>query len=114
MSESAPNVIEFLLIHAAKLKSIQFGSTAWFNDDTVLSVTNQNALKEVEEIKILRSYEITMKSVDLLLARCPNLRTLAEMDGWEGISELELLRLRNKIKVENYELDTFITWSMSG
>ena len=55
-----------------------------------------------------------MKSVDLLLTRCPNLRTLAEMDGWEGISEMELLNLRAKIKVENYELDTFISWNMSG
>ena len=37
-SESAPNIIEFLLVHAKRLKSVQFGSTAWFNDDTVAKV----------------------------------------------------------------------------
>ncbi len=38
VSECAPNVIEFLLIHAKNLKNVQFGSTAWFNDQIVSSV----------------------------------------------------------------------------
>ena len=38
VSECAPNVIEFLLIHAKHLKNVQFGSTAWFNDQIVTSV----------------------------------------------------------------------------
>merc|ERR1712227_516219 len=38
VSESAPNVIEFLLVTAENLKSVQFGSTAWFNDQIVSNV----------------------------------------------------------------------------
>ena len=38
VSECAPNVIEFLLIQAKHLKNVQFGSTAWFNDQIVSSV----------------------------------------------------------------------------
>ena len=38
VSECAPQVIEFLLIHAKNLKNVQFGSTAWFNDHIVSSV----------------------------------------------------------------------------
>lgn len=114
VSESAPNIIEFLLVHAKNLKSVQFGSTAWFNDDTVAKVLAKGALRHVEEIRILRSYELTMRAVNSLLDQCPNLHILAEMDGWEGINQHELLQLRKKIKEENLDLDTFIAWSVTG
>jgi len=114
VSESAPNIIEFLLVHAKRLKSVQFGSTAWFNDDTVAKVLAKGALRQVEEIRILRSYELTMRAVSVLLEQCPNLHILAEMDGWEGISQIELLQLRKKIREENLDLDTFIAWSVTG
>ena len=114
VSESAPNIIEFLLVHAKNLKSVQFGSTAWFNDDTVAKVLSKGALKKVEEIRILRSYELTMRAVNALLDHCPNLHILAEMDGWEGINQAELVQLRKLIKDENLDLDTFIAWSVTG
>ncbi len=38
VSETAPNVIEFLLTRAKNLRSVQFGSTAWFNDAVVEQV----------------------------------------------------------------------------
>ena len=38
VSECAPNVIEFLLVHAKSLQNVQFGLTAWFNDQIVSSV----------------------------------------------------------------------------
>jgi len=114
VSESAPNVIEFLLANSKNLKSVQFGSTAWFNDEIVAKVLKRNALKLVEEIRILRSYELTMSAVRSLIGHCPNLKILAEMDGWEGIGEQDLAVLRNQIRRENWDLDTFITWSVTG
>jgi len=112
VSESAPNVIEFLLINAPNLKMVQFGSSAWFNDAIVANVLARNALKKVEEIRILRSYELSMTAVRSMITCCPNLRVLGEMDGWEGIQERELAQLREEIKVNNWDLDTFICWSL--
>ena len=77
-------------------------------------VLAKGALRQVEEIRILRSYELTMRAVSVLLEQCPNLHILAEMDGWEGISQIELLQLRKKIREENLDLDTFIAWSVTG
>jgi len=114
VSESAPNVIEFLLTHALNLKMVQFGSSAWFNDDIVTNVLARNALRKVEEIRILRSYELSMSAVRALIACCPKLRVLGEMDGWEGIQERELAQLRHEIKINNWDLDTFITWSLGS
>ena len=71
-------------------------------------------MRNIEEIRILRSYELTMGAVQALLQACPRLKVLAEMDGWEGITEQELVRLREDIKRNNWELDTFITWSVTG
>ena len=112
--KTAPNVIEFLLVSADKLKRIQFGSTAWFNDTTVTNILARGALKKIEEIRILRSYELTMRAVNQLIIECPNLILLSEMDGWEGISEEELRGLRRRIKEENLDLDTFSTWSVTS
>ena len=50
-------------------------------------------MRNIEEIRILRSYELTMGAVQALLQACPRLKVLAEMDGWEGITEQELVRL---------------------
>jgi len=36
------------------------------------------------------------------------------MDGWEGIGSHELRELRAEIKEKNWELDTFISWSVTG
>ena len=112
ISETAPNVIEFLLVSADNLRFIQFGSTAWFNDTTVVNILERGALKRIEEIRILRSYELTMRAVNLLIEECPNLTLLSEMDGWEGITEEELRELRDRIKSNNLDLDTFSTWSV--
>ena len=112
ISESAPNVIEFLLVNAICLKRVQFGSTAWFNDATVANVIAKGALKNVEEIRILRSYELTIRSVYLLIENCPKLRVLSEMDGWEGICANDLVDLRNKVQTENLQLDTYATWNI--
>ena len=107
-------MIEFLLVSANKLKRIQFGSTAWFNDITVMNILERGALTQIEEIRILRSYELTMHAVNQLITECPNLTLLSEMDGWEGISEEELRGLRARIKAENLDLDTFTTWSIAS
>ena len=74
----------------------------------------RNGLKNIEEIRILRSYELSMTAVEALLGSCPRLRVLAEMEGWEGVTDPELARLRDDIKRNNWELDTFITWSVTG
>ena len=113
ISETAPNVIEFLLVSADNLKRIQFGSTAWFNDTTVLNILGHGALKQIEEIRILRSYELTIHAVNQLINECPKVRLLSEMDGWEAITEEELRGLRERIKAENLNLDTFSTWSVT-
>ncbi len=114
VSETAPNVIEFLLGLGDGVRRVQFGSTAWFSDDVVARLVGAGAMANVEEVRIFRSYELTMASVELLLKACPRLRVLAEMEGWEGVSTAELARLRDKVKRCNYDLDTFGSWNLSG
>ena len=57
----------------------------------------RKALRHVEEIRILRSYELSMAAVHQLIAACPRLRVLAEVEGWEGIGQEELEALRQQV-----------------
>lgn len=111
VSECTPTVIEFLLTHAKFVTSVQFGSTAWFNDDIVSSILVRGGLKQLTEMVILRSYELSMSAVESLLRSCPRLTMLGELDGWEGVSSLEISALRAKIKKYNWDLDIDCTWS---
>lgn len=109
VSETAPNVIEFLLTRARNLRSVQFGSTAWFSDSVVETVLARGGLSRVEEIRILRSYELTWRAVELLLDGCPRLRALVEVDGWEAVSAAEAARLRVRVREENLDLVTIVS-----
>ena len=60
---------------------------------------------------ILRSYDLSMSAVENLLRCCPELRTLGEMDGWEGVSSQEVSSLRARIRKYNWDLDIDCTWT---
>ena len=112
LSESAPNIIEFLLIHADKLQTVRFGSTAWFNDKTIEKVIGKGGLRQIQEIRILSSYEVTFKSVDMIFQHCPKLRILGDMETWEGINDEELRAFRQRLTAENIDLDTSDCWKV--
>ena len=46
-----------------------------------------------------------------LLRSCPHLRSLGEMEGWEGVSAAEIEGLRARIRHNNWDLDIDWTWS---
>ena len=55
VSESAPSIIEFLLVTADLLTTVQFGSTAWFNDQIVDAVLRRSALPALHSHHIPRA-----------------------------------------------------------
>jgi hypothetical protein len=104
VSETAPNVIEFLLCAAPNLITLSFGSAAWLNDDTLAKVVFRGGLKSLEDITVTASYELTMVSVRLLLDSCPRLKTVRYLEEWRGIPIPDLIQLHEFISAENYDL----------
>ena len=71
----------------------------------------RGGLRHLTGIVILESYKLTMAAVESLLRSCPHLRTLGEMEGWEGVSAAEIEGLRARIRHNNWDLDIDWTWS---
>ncbi|CAL7943332.1 unnamed protein product [Xylocopa violacea] len=106
MVECANMHLEFLLSHCKNIKFIQLGSTTGIGDETMRKIFSQNSMRKLEELKILYSHDLSMKSVELLMTYCDNLYRLSELENWQGITSRELNIFREKIKRTNTNLDT--------
>ncbi|XP_053989256.1 uncharacterized protein LOC128881887 [Hylaeus volcanicus] len=98
--------LEFLLSHCINIKFIQLYHAAILGDSTMRSILLQNPMSKLEKLKILDSHSLSMKTVQLLMQNCDNLRHLSELEAWRGISRYELNILREDLKATNTNLDT--------
>ncbi|XP_054014083.1 uncharacterized protein LOC128895482 [Hylaeus anthracinus] len=105
VAECANMHLEFLLSHCINIKFIQLGSSTGIGDDTMRRILLQNPMSKLEELKILYSHDLSMKTVQLLMQNCDNLRRLSELESWQGISPTELNIFREDLKTTNTNLD---------
>ncbi|XP_015438525.1 PREDICTED: uncharacterized protein LOC107193567 isoform X1 [Dufourea novaeangliae] len=106
VSEPANMHLEFLLSHCENIKFIQLGSSTGIGDETMRRILLRNQMRKLEELKILYSHDLSMKTVQLLMENCDNLRRLSELENWQGISLAELNIFREELKSTNTNLDT--------
>ncbi|XP_043270484.1 uncharacterized protein [Venturia canescens] len=105
--------LEFLLSHCTNVKFIQLGSSTGIGDTTMKRVFSQNPMSKLEELKILYSDDLSMRTVRLLMQNCGNLRRISELESWQGISSEELRIFREELKTNNFDLDTSPTLSLA-
>lgn len=106
------NILEFLLMNAFNLKSLYLGSSTGINHASVVNIWHTNPFRHLEELKILYSNDMNMRTVQLILASCPNLKSLSVLEGWQGIQTAELQDFRNHITSVNLDLDLRPTLSL--
>ncbi|XP_026667707.1 uncharacterized protein LOC108622918 [Ceratina calcarata] len=104
--ECANMHLEFLLSHCKNIKFIQLGSSTGIGDETVRKIFSQNPMRKLQELKILYSHDLSMKTVELLMEHCDNLYRLSELENWQGISAMELSLFRDELRNNNTNLDT--------
>lgn len=104
--ECANMHLEFLLSHCKNIKFIQLGSSTGIEDDTMRRIFLLNPMRKLEELKILYSLDLSMKTVQLLIQHCDHLYRLSELENWQGISPTELIAFREELKNSNIDLDT--------
>lgn len=105
--------LEFLLSHCVNIKFIQLGSSTGIGDKTMARVLSKNPMHKLEELKILYSDDLSMKTVRLLMQNCDNLRRLSELESWQGISIDELDVFQNELRINNIDLDISPTLSLA-
>lgn len=105
VADSASLHLEFLLTHCENIKNIHLGSSTGLGHDLMVKILRRNPMKHLEELRILYSSDLSIRTVDLLLASCTKLRVLSELESWNGISIDELKYFKEYIEKNNFELD---------
>lgn len=105
MVDCARTHLEFILLHAVNIRNIHLGSSTGITHSSIVNILTVNPMKHLEELRILYSSDMSMRTVELLLASCSNLRVLSELESWQGISMEELKNFKQHIYANNFDLD---------
>ncbi|XP_045472835.1 uncharacterized protein LOC123679326 isoform X1 [Harmonia axyridis] len=105
MVDGALPHLEYILSNASRIKNIHLGSSTGINHSSMVRTLKKNPMTSLEELRILFSSDMNMKTVDLLLSSCKNLKVLSELESWQGISLAELRAFRNHIIKKNFDID---------
>ncbi|GJQ84575.1 hypothetical protein Trydic_g239 [Trypoxylus dichotomus] len=89
--------LEFLLMHAINVRFIHLGSSTGITHSSISRILGINPMKKLEELRILYSSDMSLRTIELLIASCPNLRVLSELESWQGLSVDELKAFRESI-----------------
>ena len=97
--------LEFILCNAFRIKFIHFGTQVPTNDALFEKIFLRNELLYLEELRILHSDFVTIKTAYDLVDNCVNLQRLYELECWLGIIPGDLEKLKRYIKDKNYDVD---------
>lgn len=111
--DSAISHLEFILNHAYNIHYIHLGSSTGITHSTVVNILSVNPMRKLEELRVLYSSDMNMRTVDLLLASCTSLKVLSELESWQGVSIEELETFKKYIKSNNFDLDIRPTLSFT-
>lgn len=103
--DCAVNHLEFLLSHSVNIKFIHLGSSTGITHSSIVKILSVNPMKNLEELRILYSTDMSIRTVELLLQNCSKLKVLSELEGWQGISMEELQSFRQFTFSNNLDLD---------
>lgn len=103
--------LEFLFTYCFNIKYIHLGSSTGIDHELMAKILESNPMAQLEELRILYSADLSLRTVDLLLASCPNLKVLSELESWNGISIEELRYFKQYIQRNNFDLDISPTLS---
>jgi len=105
VSECPTNFIFLLLSSALNIQHFKTGQNCALTDDDLVKLLEVNQLKHLESFQIPASKHLSMKSVELLLTYCEDIRSIQDLNYWELCNGEELEELRNAAKFNNYEID---------
>lgn len=105
IGEANSQHLEFILCNSFKLKFIHFGTQIVTNDELFEKVFLRNELSQLEEIRILHSDFLTVKTAYALVNNCVNLQKLFEIESWLGVAPWEFEELKSYVKQKNFDVD---------
>jgi ribonucleases P/MRP protein subunit RPP40 len=105
IGECTSQHLEFILCNSHRLKFIHFGTQIITTDELFVKVFLRNELSQLEEIRILHSDFVTVKTAYALVNNCINLQKLFEIECWLNVLPCEFDELKQYIKAKNFDVD---------
>lgn len=109
--DCAKTHLEFLLMHAINIRFVHLGSSTGITHSSITRILAANPMRKLEELRILYSSDMSLRTIELLMGSCPNLRILSELESWQGLSADELKAFRESVVCNNFDLDVRPTLS---
>ena len=97
--------LEFLLCNAHRLKFLHLGTQIITSDELFEKVFLRNELSQLEEMRILHSDYLTVKTAYALVNNCFNLQKLFEIESWLAVTPTEFEELKRYVKLKNFDVD---------
>jgi ribonucleases P/MRP protein subunit RPP40 len=105
IGECSSQHLEFILCNAYRLKFVHLGTQIITTDELFKQVIIRNELDHLEEIRILHSDYLTIKTAYALVNNCKSLQKLYEIESWFNVSSCEFEELKSYIKENNFDVD---------
>lgn len=103
--EGSDEHLEFILSNAVNIRFIHLGTMVRTSDSLFDKIFDKNAFLFLEELRILKSEELSMLTVNRLLNGCGQLQVLTELECWSMISQDDIENIKNYIKLNNLDLN---------
>lgn len=108
--ENSTNLLEVILSNAGKIKYIHVGHLSGIEHSNLVNILRVNQMKLLKDLRVWYSKDMSMKTVELLLGSCPNLKVLSDLESWKGISNEELVAFKDLIREKNFDLNISPIW----
>lgn len=100
-----PQHVEHILSNAHKITFVHLGSQVPTNDQIFEKIFLKNELRHLEELRILHSDELTIKTGFALVNNCEKLKKLSELESWTQVYPFQLEELKQHVKERNFDVD---------
>lgn len=97
--------VEHILSNAHKLVFIHLGSQIPTNDELFEKIFLKNEMYFLEELRILHSDDLTIKSAYTIVDNCANLQKMNELESWTRINPMQLEELKLYVKERNIDVN---------
>lgn len=105
IGECSQQHLEFILCNTHRLKFIHLGTQIITSDELFEKIFLRNELSHLEEIRILHSDYLTMKTAYALVNNCVNLQKLFEIESWLNVMPWEFDELKRYVNEKNFDVD---------
>ena len=66
-----------------------------------------NDMRNVRSLNIGKSAKLTLVAANIILEKCPNLKSLGRISSWKQVTAKELELFQQEIRLRNYDIEIF-------